>query len=199
MQVVAPPSEWQLHVEDLRGVVKEASEAEASRVAREEARCPFDLSAGPLLRARLLRLDDADHMFLLTMHHIVSDGWSIGVFVREFTALYEAFSNGEASPLPELPIQYADYSQCNGSGWRVSCSTRNSVIGNANSAAAARHRTAERPSTSAEDDISRRDGGVAFPPELSEEFKAAATPRRDAFHGAGVSLPDPASPLHRAE
>ena len=78
-------------------------------MASEEAKRPFDLAQGPLFRASLLRLAEDDHVLLLTMHHIVSDGWSMGIFTRELTALYEAFSEGKPSPLPELPIQYADF------------------------------------------------------------------------------------------
>jgi amino acid adenylation domain-containing protein len=86
-------------------------EAEARRRAREEAGKPFDLARGPLLRASLLRLGELDHVLLLTMHHIISDGWSMGVLVREASVLYPAFSAGRPSPLPELPIQYADFSE----------------------------------------------------------------------------------------
>jgi hypothetical protein len=84
-------------------------EAKARELATEETSLPFDLTAGPLLRATLLRLKPEEHILLLTMHHIVSDGWSMGIFYRELSALYEAFSKGNASPLPELPIQYADF------------------------------------------------------------------------------------------
>jgi hypothetical protein len=87
--------------------------AERWKVAREEAvkeaQRPFDLGRGPLLRAKLLRLAEDAHVLLLTMHHIVADGWSMGVLVREVAALYDAFSRGRPSPLPDLPIQYADY------------------------------------------------------------------------------------------
>jgi hypothetical protein len=76
---------------------------------KEEASLPFDLSVGPVLRARVLRLDQTEHLLLVTMHHIVSDGWSVGVLIREVAALYEAYSRGGESPLAELPIQYADY------------------------------------------------------------------------------------------
>ncbi|WP_213781857.1 condensation domain-containing protein, partial [Caballeronia sp. dw_276] len=75
----------------------------------EEAAAPFDLSAGPLIRSRLFRLSADHHVVALTLHHIVSDGWSIGVLVREMAALYNAFSHGEASALAELPVQYADF------------------------------------------------------------------------------------------
>ncbi|QRK06023.1 amino acid adenylation domain-containing protein [Archangium violaceum] len=86
-------------------------EAEVLRLAEREARTPFVLAEGPLLRTTLLRLGEADHVLLLTMHHIVTDGWSTGIFVRELAALYGAFSRGESSPLPELPLQYADYAR----------------------------------------------------------------------------------------
>jgi len=79
--------------------------------AEEELRRPFDLASGPLLRFRLLRIADRDHVLLTTMHHIVSDAWSMGVFVREFTLLYGERVSGIPCALPDLPIQYADYSE----------------------------------------------------------------------------------------
>ncbi|HEX9939388.1 MAG TPA: condensation domain-containing protein, partial [Longimicrobium sp.] len=84
-------------------------EAELRRVMAEEAGARFDLERGPLIRGRLVRRKDDDHMLLITMHHIVSDGWSLGVFTRELGALYDAFRRGEPDPLPPLPVQYADY------------------------------------------------------------------------------------------
>ena len=84
-------------------------DAAIARLAREEARRPFDLAAGPLIRAALLRVDDTEHVLLVTPHHIVSDGWSAGVMMKELAMLYAAFVSGAASPLPELPVQYADY------------------------------------------------------------------------------------------
>ena len=78
-------------------------------LAQAEARRPFELAAGPLWRLRLLRLGEQRHVVLLSMHHIISDGWSVGVLVRELAALYRAFAQGQPSPLPELPVQYADY------------------------------------------------------------------------------------------
>jgi amino acid adenylation domain-containing protein len=77
--------------------------------ANDESQNSFNLSTGPLLRASLLKLADDDHVLLLTIHHIVSDGWSVGVIITELKAHYEAFARGEESPLPELPIQYADF------------------------------------------------------------------------------------------
>jgi amino acid adenylation domain-containing protein len=83
--------------------------AELARLAAEEATAAFDLQAGPLIRGRLVRLGETEHVLLVTMHHIVSDGWSIGVMAREMGVLYAAYSQGDAQPLPELAIQYADY------------------------------------------------------------------------------------------
>ena len=109
VQIVSPPQPWRLATEDLRGLAANQKEAEVQQIVGEEARRPFDLATGPLLRCRLLRLSEQAHVLLLTMHHIVSDGWSMGVLIREIGLLYEAFSAGQPSPLPELPIQYADY------------------------------------------------------------------------------------------
>ncbi|MFZ5917841.1 MAG: amino acid adenylation domain-containing protein, partial [Chloroflexota bacterium] len=99
-----------LPLEDLSGLPETEREIEALQRATEEARRPFDLGRGPLLRARLLRLADAEHIALLTMHHIISDGWSMGVLLREMGQLYRALVAGQASPLPELAVQYADFS-----------------------------------------------------------------------------------------
>ncbi|WP_166213188.1 condensation domain-containing protein, partial [Cognatiluteimonas telluris] len=109
-QVVGPvETGWAMSFEDLSGLAPQAGEEQVQAQAREEARAPFDLAAGPLVRGRLLRLSDEAHVLLLTMHHIVSDGWSLGVLLREVAALYGAFVQGQADPLPPLAIQYADY------------------------------------------------------------------------------------------
>jgi amino acid adenylation domain-containing protein len=109
LQVVLPPSGVPLPLLDLSTRPEPAREAALRDVAREEARRPFDLAAGPLFRAVLVRLDEEEHALLWSMHHIVSDGWSIGIFHHELEVLYGAFARGEPSPLEELPIQYADY------------------------------------------------------------------------------------------
>ncbi|WP_420126425.1 amino acid adenylation domain-containing protein [Longimicrobium sp.] len=109
VQVIAPFGGFTLPVEELSGLGGADREAAIRRRAGEEARRPFDLSAGPLFRAALLRLDADDHVLLVSMHHIVSDGWSLGVLTREVSALYEAYRDGRDSPLSELPVQYADY------------------------------------------------------------------------------------------
>jgi amino acid adenylation domain-containing protein len=105
VQLIDEGQEFSLTVLDL----STEGEAEARRVATEESQRPFDLSAGPLLRASVLRLREQEHVLLCTMHHIISDGWSMGVLIRELTTLYEAYAQGQPSPLQELPIQYADY------------------------------------------------------------------------------------------
>ncbi|HEX8695142.1 MAG TPA: non-ribosomal peptide synthase/polyketide synthase, partial [Longimicrobium sp.] len=109
VQVVAPFEGFSLAVEDLSGLSEADREAAVGRRAGEEARRPFDLSTGPLFRAALLRLGAEDRVLLLGMHHIVSDGWSMGVLFRELSSLYAAYREGRESPLPELPVQYADY------------------------------------------------------------------------------------------
>ncbi|WP_437896085.1 amino acid adenylation domain-containing protein [Sorangium sp. So ce124] len=104
-----------VHAEPLGGLAREDLRGQADGHARvraeaeREARTPFDLKRGPLLRARLLALSEQEHVLLLTLHHIVSDGWSLGVFAREVMALYDAFVHHRGSPLPPLAVQYADY------------------------------------------------------------------------------------------
>ena len=83
--------------------------AEARRIAAEDAQGPFDLAAGPPIRFALVRLAAGDHLFLVNLHHIVADGWSLGIVFRELEALYRAAREGRPDPLPPLPIQYADY------------------------------------------------------------------------------------------
>jgi amino acid adenylation domain-containing protein len=109
LHVEALPSEMGLPLieHDLRGAA-DASQ-QLNRLKIEEAKAPFDLSKGPMIRARLVQLDEQEHVLLLTQHHIVSDGWSMGILVRELSALYGAFSRGEKDPLPPLGIQYAEY------------------------------------------------------------------------------------------
>ncbi|HYO73087.1 MAG TPA: amino acid adenylation domain-containing protein, partial [Archangium sp.] len=109
LQVIAPSLVLPLEVVDLSGLPSEQREAELLRLAQEDAQRPFHLSTGPLLRTHLLRLSGSEHVLLLNMHHIISDGWSTGVLVRELAAVYEAHLQGKPSPLPELTVQYADY------------------------------------------------------------------------------------------
>ncbi|WP_224360632.1 non-ribosomal peptide synthetase [Hyalangium versicolor] len=109
VQFILPPEGARLELVDLSALPPEEQTREAQRQAWEEGRAPFDLSAGRLLRARLVRLGRTSHLLLLTLHHIAGDGWSIGVLAREVSALYSAFVSGKPSPLEELPIQYGDF------------------------------------------------------------------------------------------
>ena len=111
VQVVEPEGgpAWPAPLVDLAALAAVARVAEAERLARAEAARPFDLERGPLTRALLLRLARTEHHALVAAHHLVWDGWSTRVFLAELRALYEAFVRGAASPLPELPVQYADY------------------------------------------------------------------------------------------
>lgn len=109
VQVIGPNLPLSLPVVDLQGLPAADREAEARRLAAREADQPFSLDEGPLLRSTLLRLDERDHVLVLVVHHIVSDGWSMVILRRELAVLYEAYVAGKSSPLPELPIQYADY------------------------------------------------------------------------------------------
>jgi amino acid adenylation domain-containing protein len=111
-QVIEDQVKVQLPIVDLTSIAGEQErEAEAVRLAQEEAREPFDLKQAPLFRGKLLRLGVLDHVLLFTMHHIISDAWSMGVLIEEISVLYDAFSIGRPSPLSEIPIQYADFSE----------------------------------------------------------------------------------------
>jgi hypothetical protein len=113
VQEIEEPKELKLEVVEVGGEEREGGEKEREQrvmeLAREEWGRRFDLGRGPLLRVKLLRVGEEEHVLLLTMHHVVSDGWSVGVLSREFTALYNAYSQGEESPLEELKVQYADF------------------------------------------------------------------------------------------
>ncbi|MFL5385473.1 MAG: amino acid adenylation domain-containing protein [Longimicrobiaceae bacterium] len=108
-QVVAPFAGWVLPVEELSALEPAEREARAKRRAAEEAGRPFDLATGPLFRATLLRLGVEGHELLLTLHHIVIDGWSMELLRRELAVLYAAYAEGRESPLPEPAVQYADF------------------------------------------------------------------------------------------
>ena len=107
--VILPELHTQLRRLDLRGLAKAEREEEILRLAAQEAQKPFDLTAGPLFRAALLRTDAAEHVLLFTIHHIVSDNWSTNVLIRELSLLYESLCAGQGNPLPELMLQYTDY------------------------------------------------------------------------------------------
>jgi hypothetical protein len=108
-QVVATHLQVPLCLRDLSATKVDEREKQARRVMVEEASLSFDLEQGPLIRTSLIRLQDDEHLFLLTLHHIITDGWSVGVFFKELSQLYAAFTNGVEPSLPELPLQVADY------------------------------------------------------------------------------------------
>src|SRR5690242_354832 len=109
VQSIAPSLTVPLRVDDLTHLPESERWPEALRLADAEAQQPFDLATGPLLRIGLMRVAEEEHLLVLAMHHIISDGWSMGIFMQELTTLYVAYAEGRESPLPELPIQYADY------------------------------------------------------------------------------------------
>ncbi len=110
-QVISPAQMIQIPVIELKHLSDEKISSEIQRLADEESRTPFDLEKGPLIRASLLRISDQEHIFLLSMHHIISDGWSVGIIIKEVAALYESYLSGKLPQLAELPVQYADYAQ----------------------------------------------------------------------------------------
>jgi len=109
VQVIGEWKPRKLEVEDLSGLPRGVREAEARRITREEAETGFELDRGPLLRVKVLKLEEERHVALFNLHHIIGDAWSMGLLVREVGLLYEAMSRGQRSPLPEPEIQYADY------------------------------------------------------------------------------------------
>jgi alpha-ketoglutarate-dependent taurine dioxygenase len=110
VQVITPQLQLAIPVIDLRPRLSQEDETSVIReYAIQEAQTPFNLSKAPLLRFLLLQLNETEHIALLTLHHIISDGWSMGILIRELAALYEAFLQNQPSPLPSLPIQYVDY------------------------------------------------------------------------------------------
>jgi len=105
VQIIHPNPNFSLQIIDLQT----PEQSEIHRLASQEALQPFDLTTAPLLRVKLLKLHPQEHILLLTMHHIASDGWSMGILVEAIATLYQAFSTGKPSPLTDLPIQYVDY------------------------------------------------------------------------------------------
>ncbi|NTU83527.1 MAG: non-ribosomal peptide synthetase, partial [Chloroflexales bacterium] len=108
-QVIGAPRPFALPIIDLRPLSAPQREAEAERLCDEESKRPFDLERGPLVRLTLVQLDPIEHLLILSMHHIVSDGWSFDVFAQEISQLYRACAAGSPSPLPPHPVQYADF------------------------------------------------------------------------------------------
>ena len=109
VQIVDQTLSIDVPVVDLQGLPLLEQSTEVQRLMAQEIQRPFDLAKGPLLRVLLLRVSEQEHILLLVMHHIISDAWSVGIFMQELSVLYQAFQDGKPSPLPELPIQYADF------------------------------------------------------------------------------------------
>ncbi|MBN3925209.1 non-ribosomal peptide synthetase [Nostoc sp. NMS4] len=109
LQIIVPNVQLKIPVVNLQKLTDAERKAEIHRLSVEEFQYPFDFTKAPLLRCTLLQLGEQEYILLFTIHHIVFDGWSTGVFIRELAALYTAFAAGEASPLPQLPIQYGDF------------------------------------------------------------------------------------------
>jgi amino acid adenylation domain-containing protein len=119
VQIIAPISTRPLapiEVIELQTLTEDEQSDELERLAKEEAEKSFDLASDSLLRVTLIRIKDEEHVMLVTMHHIISDGWSIGIFIQELSGFYEAFSQGATADLPDLSIQYADFSH-----WQRQC------------------------------------------------------------------------------
>ncbi|MEH2283675.1 MAG: amino acid adenylation domain-containing protein [Nostoc sp.] len=109
VQVIIPTLSLTLPTINLEDLSEVEQEAEVKKLVIQEIQQPFNLTKAPLLRATLLRLNEREHILIFTMHHVISDGWSMGVLIKEIAALYEAFSTGRLSPLSQLPIQYVDF------------------------------------------------------------------------------------------
>ena len=119
VQLIQAPRTISIPVLDLRALPPATRESEALRLAGEETRRPFNVTRGPLLRFKLIRVTDTEHWLVLIVHHIVSDTQSIyGTFLPELVTLYEAFAADKASLLPELPLQYADFAEWQRASWQ---------------------------------------------------------------------------------
>jgi amino acid adenylation domain-containing protein/non-ribosomal peptide synthase protein (TIGR01720 family)/FkbM family methyltransferase len=158
---------------DLRDLPREERDAEVSRLLTRAARVPFDLKAGPLLRVVLLWIEPCEYVLSLTIHHIVSDGWSMGILVRELAALYSSFTTGKTSPLAELRIQYTDYVR-----WqrkRLSGSILEDQLSywkrQLHGAPPVLHLPADRPGTASESFRGRHET-FKLSPELSESLRS---------------------------
>ena len=160
-QFIGPAQPRRLPVTDLVGLTAAQREAAVQKAIKEDARRPFDLELGPLVRQQVLRVGEAEHVMLLTMHHIVTDNWSMGVMVKEVVALYSAYQGGESSPMPELEIQYADFA-----AWQREW-LQGAVL---------------------EEELSYWKQQLAQAPEVLELPTDRPRPRVESFHGAYQSL-----------
>jgi len=109
-QIIEPKGDWSIECLDISQIPEEDKDLEALRQAQKEVSFSFNLQTGPLIRTRLLKLSEKSHVLIVNMHHIISDGWSNGILMSDLVRIYDAFSSGRPSPLPDLKIQYADFS-----------------------------------------------------------------------------------------
>jgi tyrocidine synthetase-3 len=109
VQVIKKPFEMKIPLKDLRGIPGPEQQKQVKEILLQEGNHPFDLEQGPLLRIKIIKLKEKEHILILTEHHLIHDGWTQGVLLKEFLQLFRAFRKGEPSPLPELPLQYADF------------------------------------------------------------------------------------------
>ena len=116
VQIIPPETTWSLTRQKLEALKQEELEAQIQQIVAEEVQRPFDLTSDNLFRASLIELNSQENILLITVHHIVFDGWSEGLFWRELASLYQSFSQGEPSSLPDLPIQYVDFAV-----WQRNC------------------------------------------------------------------------------
>lgn len=128
-RIAAPDSGFLLQLHDLAHLHGQELQSAVARVGTDEACAPFDLATGPLIRGRLLRLGQQEHILLITQHHIISDGWSIGVLVREVCTLYTAFSQGQANPLPPCPCNMPTMPRGSAAGLPATCCKRRLSFG----------------------------------------------------------------------
>ncbi len=109
MQLIGPPHEVELNLIDIGGMSPDEQQAESQRILKQESRFRFDLVNGPVMRSTVIRLSDTNHILMLNMHHVATDGYSRSALYRDLTAFYDAFETGVEPELPHLAIQYADY------------------------------------------------------------------------------------------
>ena len=197
IQLVAAPTAVRLSVVDLRDLPAGRHQGELQRLKRAVIAEPFDLARGPLVRFQLVRLDEQRQVLLVGMHHIVTDGWSMGVLRRELVALYEAFRAGQASPSRSRPCSMPTSPFGSGSGCKETCSTSSWSIGKRNWSG----RTpgaAHRPAAPSRSSLHQRPPTI---PDRPRSDRKAARPRParggDAVHGPAGRLPGPAGTLQR--
>ena len=186
VQAVAPALDLDVPVVDLTGRSADECEAAIQKLSRDESLCRFDLASGPLLRAVLVRLAVAPSVLLLTMHHIVSDGWSMDVFTRELRTLYDALAAGLPSPLPDLPIQYPDFAVWQREWLRGDVLRRQLAYWTKrlDGAPALLELPADRPRPAGAELCRRVSIGVDFRRDRGLAAPPRATRRRDDVHGA---------------